>query len=136
MPIKNPGSTPRHRHRLIPITRPMGITVISVRRKLSQLQNALIVLQVDGSWFVTPGLVLDSSGWSVEGFFLLGSLCNGLHGIADGALLVIVVIPALQKGQIIATTVVRGFQQDLQSVFDSLGIELAQEFGAALIHAL
>ena len=67
---------------------------------------------------------------------MLGSLCNGLHCIADGPLLMVVVTPALQKGQIIATTVVRRFQQDLKSVFDALGIELAQQFGAALINAL
>ena len=66
----------------------------------------------------------------------LGLLGNGLHGIADGALLVIVIPPAFQKGQILASTVVCGFQQDLQSVFDALRIKLAQQFGTALIHAL
>ncbi len=57
IPIKNPGSSPRYRHRLIPITRPMALTVLRMRRKLSQLQIALIVLQADASWFVTPDLV-------------------------------------------------------------------------------
>ena len=41
----------------------MALTVISVRRKLSQLQNALIVSQAVASWFVTPDLVRGSSGW-------------------------------------------------------------------------
>ncbi len=54
----------------------MALTVIRVRRKLSQLQNALIVSQADSSWFVTLDLVgtrhppLHCSGFVLQGVTL------------------------------------------------------------------
>ncbi len=47
----------------------MGLRVIRMRRKLSQLQIALIVLQADASWFVTPDLV--RAALSVSGLVAL-----------------------------------------------------------------
>ena len=130
MPIKNLGVCPRGRHRLIPITRPMALTVIRMRRKLSQLQNDLIVSQADPSCFVTLDLVRCGFGGCS------GLVRNRLDRIADGLLLVIVIPPAFQEGQILTATVVCRIQKHLQPVFDLLGVELAQQFGAALIHPL
>ena len=46
----------------------MALRVIMMRRKLSQLQNALIVWQADASWFVTPDLVQGCIALAVQMF--------------------------------------------------------------------
>ncbi len=79
----------------------MTLRVIRMRRKLSQLQNDLIVSQALPSWFVTLDLVC--GGFAT---FAFGSVGNSLHCIADGSPLKVVIPPAFQESQILATTVV------------------------------